>query len=226
MKNLSFFFVLLLAVLAVSELRAQNTCTNPSPDYLFCPEGHSMVTAATGIPYIGIAEYAYGISDKTTIGLVYGQTPVVTGYGARVRSIISEPSERVRIYFRAPLFYYPQTHDLGGEPWFLTWPVVNVEYTRDCGRRMWAGIGAVGAVCAHSLARTLGLEHSTEMMGEGFHGGLWNTVQVGGTQPITSNLVAQVEFGVVMNGLKVAKPDDWVGGPPVILTMGLTYQLQ
>jgi hypothetical protein len=225
MKTLSYFFVLAL-VLVASELRAQEMCTNPSTDHLFCRAGNSMVTIATGIPYVGIAEYAYGISDKVTIGALYGQTPLVEGYGFRIRAIIAEPSERTRVYFRAPAFYYPKTHDLGGEPWFLTWPVVNVEYTRDCGRRMWAGIGAVGAVCAHSLARTLGLEHSTEEMGEGFHGGIWNTIQVGGTQPFSDKLVAQVELGVVMNGFKVAKPDEWVGGPPVVLTMGLTYNLQ
>lgn len=197
-------------------------CTAPSPDHLFADKGGSMVTASTGIPYIGIAEYAYGISSKTTIGFMYGQTPLVEAYGIRIRTIIAEPSERTRIYFRSPIFYYPKTHDLGGEPWFLAWPVLNFEYRRDCGRRMWAGVGAIGAACAHSVGKTLGLEKEQEMMGEGFKGGIWNTVQIGATQPITDKLVAQAEFGLVMSGIKLAK-SDWVGGPPVVLIMGVSY---
>ena len=225
MKTTHFLFIV-LTVITSSGLRAQDMCTTPPTDHLFAGEGHSMFSAATGIPYIGIGEYAYGISDKTTIGVLYGQTPVIEGYGLRIRTIMAEPSERVRVYFRAPLFYYPKTHDLGGEPWFLAWPVVNAEYRRDCGRRIWAGLGEVGAVCAHSLGRTLGLEKEHEMMGEGFEGGLWNTIQVGATQPFSDRLVAQAEVGLVMKGLSIAKPSEWIGGPPVILTMGLSYAIQ
>ncbi len=87
---------------------------------------------------------------------------------------------------------------------------------------MWAGIGAIGAACAHSVGKTLGLEKEQEMMGEGFKGGIWNTVQIGATQPITDKLVAQAEFGLVMSGIKLAK-SDWVGGPPVVLIMGVSY---
>ena len=200
-------------------------CTSAAPDHLFAPKGHSMATISTGIPYVGIAEYAYGISDKTTIGLMYGQTPLVEAYGIRVRSIVNQLSEQTRIYFRAPIFYYPKTHDMGGEPWFLNWPVFNIEYLRDCGRRMWAGVGAIGAVCSHSLGKTLGLEKEHESMGEGFRGGIWNTMQIGVTQPIGEHLVAQAEFGLVMSGFKLAG-SDWVGGPPVVLIIGLSYSFQ
>lgn len=222
MKHFTLTITLLLFCSAAS---AQEMCTAPSPDHLFVPEGGSMFTAATGIPYVGIGEYAYGVSSKTTVGFIYGQTPLVEGYGLRIRTIIGEPSERVRIYFRAPIFYYPQTHDLGGEPWFLAWPVVNIEYRRDCGRREWIGLGAVGAVCAHSLGTTLGLEHRREMMGEGFNGGIWNTIQAGISQPFSEHVVAQLEAGLVMNGFSIARKGEWVGGPPVILIMGVSYAM-
>ena len=214
----------MLTTTFLCSLVSAQTCIVHSPDYLFTGEGHSMVTLTTGIPYVGIAEYAYGISDKTTIGFMYGQTPAVEGYGIRIRTIISQPEDNLRIYFRSPVFYYPLTHELGGEPWFLAWPAFNIEYTRDCGRRMWAGIGAVGACCAHSLGKTFGLEKdNNEMMGPGFKGGIWNTIQTGATQPITDHLVAQAEVGLVLSGIKLASQNSWIGGPPVILVMGLTY---
>lgn len=217
---LTFAFTLLLATSTYSQI--DQLCESPSPDHLFAGEGKSMVTVSTGIPYVGIAEYAYGVSSKTTIGFMYGQTPFVEGYGLRIRTIIAEPEDNLRVYFRAPIFYYPKTQELGGEPWFLTWPAFNLEYKRDCGRRMWAGIGAIGAVCANSLKHQIfGGEEEGEME-MGFEGGLWNTVQVGITQPISEHLVAQGEFGLVMNGLKVAG-SDWVGGPPVVAIVALTY---
>ncbi len=191
MKNFYRFFIAALAMTSVSRSGYAQICGAASPDHLFTTEGHSMVTCTTGIPYVGIAEYAYGISNKTTIGFMYGQTPAVEGYGIRIRTIISQPAENLRIYFRSPIFYYPQTHDLGGEPWFLAWPAFNIEFTRNCGRRIWAGFGAVGACCAHSLGKTLGLEKDdNEMMGTGFKGGIWNTIQTGAMQPITDHLVA------------------------------------
>jgi hypothetical protein len=225
-NNMKTSLCILLAALFIfsssSKMSAQLACTAPSPDHLFAESGKSMVTISTGIPYVGIAEYAYGISSKTTIGLMYGQTPLVEAYGIRIRTIISEPTENLRIYFRSPIFYYPKTHDMGGEPWFLAWPVFNIEYKRDCGRRMWAGIGAIGAACAHSIGKTFGVEKEREEMGEGFKGGIWNTVQIGGTQPLGEHVVIQAEFGLVMSGLKPAG-SDWVGGPPVLLITGLSY---
>lgn len=218
------FITLVLAVFISTQASAQinEVCTTPSPDHLFAGDGKSMVTVSTGIPYVGIAEYAYGVSSKTTIGFMYGQTPFVEGYGLRIRTIIAEPEDNLRVYFRAPIFYYPKTQSLGGEPWFLTWPAFNIEYKRDCGRRMWAGIGAIGAVCANSLKHQIFGGEEEEEMGMGFEGGLWNTVQVGITQPISEHFVAQAEVGLVMSGLKVAG-SDWVGGPPVVALVALTY---
>ncbi len=217
---LTFAFTVLLASSTYSQI--DQLYESPSPDHLFAGDGKSMVTVSTGIPYVGIAEYAYGVSSKTTIGFMYGQTPFVEGYGLRIRTIIAEPEDNLRVYFRAPIFYYPKTQSLGGEPWFLTWPALNLEYKRDCGRRMWAGIGAIGAVCANSLKHQIFGGHEEGEMEMGFEGGLWNTVQVGITQPISEHFVAQAEVGLVMSGLKVAG-SDWVGGPPVVALVALTY---
>jgi hypothetical protein len=222
---MKILLILCSLVLVFGTVKAQELCTSASPDYLFVPEGHSMVSAATGIPYVGIGEYAYGISNKTTLGFILGQTPVVTGLGFRIRTVVAEPSDRTRVYFRSPLFYYPQTHDGGKEPWFLAWPVLNAEYRRDCGRREWFGLGVVGAVCAHSLGHTLGLEKELDMSESRFEGGLWNTVQVGLSQPITESIVAQAEAALVLKGVSLPKKGEWIGGPPVILVMGVSYAM-
>ena len=57
---------------------------------------------------------------------------------------------------------------------------------------------------------------------EGFMGGIWNTAQVGLAVPLGGSWMFQSEIGLVMKGVKIAT-EDWVGGPPVILTLGVTY---
>jgi hypothetical protein len=224
MKN-SIRIVIATLVIAgsISTSMAQlSTVAAPSSEYLFAPQGGSMMSASTGIPYVGITEYAYGISDKTTVGLMFGVTPKLEGYGARIRTIIAEPSENTRIYFRAPIIYYPGRANMGGEPWVLAWPVVNIERELESGTRIWGGVGAMGTCCVHSLLQTFGFKQEAEMMGEGFDGGLWNTVQVGVAKPISQKLVAQAEFGLVMSGIHLA-PDSWGGGPPVLIILGVAY---
>ncbi len=202
----------------------------PSSDYLFANAGGSLVTASTGIPYLGITEYAYGISSKTTIGLMFGETPDVEGYGIRIRTVIAELSDNNRIYFRAPILYYPKTHELGGYPWFLAWPVLNLEHEYQSGMCVWAGMGAVGAGSQCTVEDGLGLDKDDDMdthstTSKGFEGGVWNTVQFGASQPIGEKFVAQAEFGLVMSGVKLALSSNWVGGTPVLLIMGVTYAL-
>ena len=84
-------------------------------DHLFAEKGRSAVTIATGIPYVGIAEYAYGFSDRFTMGVLVGTTPRVPGFGVRFRNILHSNGDNKRIYLRTPLLYYPQTKGLGGE---------------------------------------------------------------------------------------------------------------
>jgi len=182
-----------------------------------------MVTVATGIPYVGIVEYAYGISDRFSAGAIIGITPKIPGYGVRLRGTIHERGDRFRVYVRAPVLYYPRTKDLGGEPWVLTWPVVSAEWKIESGTRLSVGGGFVAAACVNSL---LGLEEEEEETegGEGFMGGFWNTLHAGVAFPIRPRLMFQGELSAVLSGAKVAG-GDWVGGPPVILVLGLSYGL-
>ena len=222
-----------IAIVAMTGYVSSQPLNDHSNDHLFPSKGGAMVTVSTGIPYLGIGELAYGFSDRFSVGLLAGATPSVEGYGVRVRGILYQRSERFRLYFRAPMFYYPQTHDLGGEPWVLAWPVISAEWKMNSGTRVSLGGGAVVASCFHSLLRHLGLQkkagtgdmESTSAGDddhEGFMGGVWNTVHAGVAFPVSHRIMIQTEVSLVMNGIKVAGRD-WVGGPPVIAVIGLSY---
>lgn len=215
----SFLFSLLLLLMSgftlVARLFAQDQCTLETPDPHFAKQGHWIVTASTGIPYTAIGEVAYGITDGTTIGVIGGQTPHIPGIGLRWRSEFYE-TETSRVYGKAPLLYYPHTLELGGEPWFLTWPTLTYEW-KNCSNqlRYSFSIGLVAAACAQQL---LGLEnedaahHSEAMyslpeaehealMREALMGGLWNTIGGGVTIPITSSVIFSGEAALVMDGI-------------------------
>ena len=65
-------------------------------------------------------------------------------------------------------------------------------------------------------------ERLVDHQDEGFMGGVWNTVQGGLATSIGEKWMFQAELGLVMKGAKIAT-EDWVGGPPVILTLGVTH---
>src|SRR5688572_14397259 len=66
-------------------------------------KGRGRVTVATGIPYVAIGEYAYGVSDRVTVGFMTGVTPHIPGYGVRARAVLLESQEGFRVYFCTPV---------------------------------------------------------------------------------------------------------------------------
>lgn len=228
MKN----FLILFLLSAGSILKAQES---GMPDYLFPEKGKSSISFYSGIPYVVIAEFSYGFSEKFSLGLVAGTTPKVPGIGLRLKAVLFEQDPSFRLHMKMPVFYYLKTQGLGGEPWFLSWPSLNSEWKLKSGVRISAGIGLVAAACANDLLGIENHEHATHSheehlefisheAEEGFMGGLWNTVQVGAAIPLGLRSVLQTEFALVGQGLKIAS-EDWVGGPPVILTFGFSYSL-
>lgn len=193
-------------------------------DYLSPPKGKYMATMVTGIPFIGIGEVAYGFTNRFSVGILAGELGNFTpGYGLRFRYVLAQPSQDFRLYFKAPVIYYPQDQPIGCpdcEPWFLTWPTVNAEWRLAGGSRLWAGVGVVAAACATTV---LGSDEEQEEMAEGRNEGVWNTIQFGISRPLTRRITFQFEAAVVLKGLKLASRDNWLGGPPVILTIGFTH---
>ena len=187
-------------------------------DHLFPAHGNSMVTIATGIPYVAAAEYSYGFSDRFSVGVMAAAAPPASAYGIRLRWLISENNNGFRLEFRTPVLYYPPHPDLFcGEPWMLAWPVVSAEWTLQSGTRLSVGGGVVGAACVHSL-----MGHSKG--GEKFMGGIWNTVHAGVAFPVNNNLMFQAEASAVMSGTRIAGPD-WIAKFPAIVVLGLSYSI-
>lgn len=202
-------------------------------DYLLPKKGKSMFGLNSGIPYIGIAEYSYGISNRFSAGIIYGYTPVLLGFGLRLKAVIAQPNESVRFYLKSPLIYYPKTIALGGEPWLLAWPTLSVEWKLKNGARVWTGLGIVGAACADFIfggeesdkeaSRNNGSETFNEKEME--MADLWNTFQFGYSKPLSNKFSFMLEIAPVMRGLKLSPTVEWIGGPPVIVTFGLSYSL-
>ena len=186
--------------------------------------GKTIATFATGIPYIGITEVAYGFTNRFSAGAIAGVLGnLAPGYGLRFRYILAQPSQDLRIYFKAPVIYYPKARSFGCpdcDPWFLIWPTVNAEWRLANGTRLWCGVGVVAAACATTV---LGGDEEEEEMAEGLNEGVWNTLQIGFSRPITRRVSFQLEVAAVFKGLKLASSHNWLGGPPVILTTGFSY---
>ena len=195
-------------------------------DHLFQPAGTSTLKIVSGVPYIGIIEYSYAISDKFSLGVMLGATPHVEGYGIRIRAILYQPDSNNRIYFKMPMFYYPKTKHFGDAPWSLIWPVVNYEKRFNSDTRLSAGVGFVQANCLNSLlGREMEQCEDCEPQEEqGFEGGIWNTIQFGVATPLSNRMMFHSEVAGVMSGFAIAGKD-YVGGPPIIVVFGVTYAL-
>lgn len=206
---------MLFMILFVHRSSAQPVL-NGETDHVFTTQGHAKVTLVTGIPYIGIAEYAYGVTDRFTAGILAGLTPRVEGYGVRLRTIVYQQDESFRSYFCIPVVYYPKTRDLGGDPWWLTRPNINFEWITPEGFRYKFGGSLIVAGSHHSF---FGDRSKAK-----FQSDAWNAFHVGTSFPIGGGIMFQTELSAVMNGLTLAGKD-WVGGPPAIIIIGISSEL-
>ncbi len=200
-------------------------------DYLMPKKGKSMLELYSGIPYVAIGQYSYGFSDRFSVGILYGYTPEVLGYGLRIKAVIAQPSESVRIYLKTPLIYYPKMSAAEPEPWALAWPTINVEWKLKNEARVWAGMGLLGAACMDYL---LGSEEmiagedpypGTMMKKEEAEAALYNTIQIGYSKPLSNRLSWQVEVAPIMKGLKFTNPKGLINNIPVVVTLGMSYSL-
>ena len=182
-------------------------------DHVLNDQGASRLTVATGIPYLAIGEYAYGVSDRVTVGFLAGVTPSVEGYGVRVRTVLHQSDPGFRIYFCTPVFFYPNASIGGHGAWWLARPNINFEWMTPQGFRYKVGGSLIGVVSQREL--TGNAREAPQ---------LWNAVHGGISFPVGAALTLQLEASLVLRGLKVAGPD-WVGGPPVILVLGTSWAL-
>lgn len=218
------YLVGLVVMILISEVGAQDTSISDH-DYLIPRKGKSMLVFNSGIPYVAIGEYSYGITNRFAAGIIIGHTTVLPGYGIRLKAIIAQSSPNMRILLKSPIIYYPFTRELGGDPWLLAWPTLSVEWKLKNGARIWTGIGMVGAACTDYLFGTEE-ESETEMKKDMVMAKLWNTIQIGYSKPLSNRLSFMVEIAPVFNGIELANPHNWIGGPPALLTFGWSYSIK
>jgi hypothetical protein len=193
----------------------------PAHDYLMPRAGEFSATFASGVPFLGIGEVAYGPTDRFAIGALAGATPDMSkisgtaAIGLRPRGVIWK-SGAWRSTLTTPVLFYPKLDGFGGrEPWLLARPTIALEREIGPGARVNVSVGAIAAACTESIF-TLGKEHTME-------GGVWNTAGVGGALPVTASTSVFAEGSLVMRGVVPAA--DWIGGTPLIAFAGVTTRL-
>ncbi|MCO6465463.1 MAG: hypothetical protein J5I53_02495 [Bradyrhizobiaceae bacterium] len=216
MRKHCFTWLSIACILTATHSQAQPATSDHTLDHVFAAAGGSKLTIATGIPYLGVFEYAYGLSEDVTAGILYGQTPSVEGYGVRVRGVLFRDSLMFRIYLCVPVLYYPQTKELGGDAWWLTRPNINFEWITKSGFRYKVGASVIAAASQYWVGG--------EAWKAKFNPGVWNAFHAGVSLPVGCGIMFQSELSAVMNGVTLAGKD-WVGGPPVILITGFSYEL-
>ena len=182
-------------------------------DHVINRKGESRITLATGIPFVGVAEYAYGVTDRFTVGVLGGVTPAVEGYGFRMRGVVYQKTDRYRVYFCTPVIYYPRLS--GGDPWWLARPNINFEWVNKHNFRYKLGGSLFLAASNNSLFGDA--EKAT------LDPDVWSSIHAGMSVPVKGNISFQTEVSYVSKGVKPIK--DFVGAPPVVLVLGLSYTI-
>ena len=191
-------------------------------DSLFPERGRLAATFSSGVPYLAIGEVAYGFTDRFAIGVMGGVTPNTYGIGVRVRGVVADWG-RAKLVLGTPLLYYPATRSSNGEPWVLALPTLRLDLAASSRVHFHVEAGAALAACTGSLGALFGGKHSDED-GEGFMGGAWSVVGGGVAWQAGDKTVLFLDALLVSRGFQVANTG-WIGGPPVVLTLGAVYSL-
>lgn len=195
-----------------------DTRERPSPfDHVINRRGESRISLLTGIPVVGTAEYAYGVSDRLTVGVFGGFTPFeeAVGIRVRVRTVLYQNERTFRIYYCTPIVFYPQRNRTEPEPWWLIRPNINFEWLTTSGFRYKFG-GSVIGVASHR--RVFGSANSGN---EQLSPELWTAIHSGFSMPVGKQLSFQAELSYITKGTDTIT--DFFGGPPLIAIIGLSY---
>lgn len=215
--------VLLISLLYPASGIGQNVKQH---DYLMPEKGKSMIEIYSGVPYIAVGQYAYGFSKNFSVGLIYGVTPVSSGFGLRFKSVIAQPNDAWRVYMKAPLIYYPKADKGEVDPWVLAWPSFDLERKFNNNSRVWFGVGVVGVACMDFLFDPHeGHDPHEPHEPEEDMVGLFNTFQFGYSKPLSNRSSFVLEVAPVMEGFKLKSESGFLDEFPVIVTLGLSCKL-
>ena len=199
---------------ATAQAGMETNTSNRLFDHVINSRGESRLSLFTGLPVIGSTEYAYGVSDRLTLGLFGGFTPFEQALGIRVRTVLHERTDHsYRVYFCMPVIYYPQSGRADPDAWFLTRPNINFEWVRRSNLRYKFGASLIASASHHDLAG-----NPSESRHEP---SVWTAVHIGVSTPLRDKLSFQAELSYITKGLRTI--DTFFGGPPVILMTGVSY---
>lgn len=201
------------------------------PGDLFPGAGRPTVAAATGLPFLGIAEAGIGVTKGFAIGAVGGITPSVWTVGLRPR-VRLPTSERTALVLLAPMLFYPKASapgpgNVGTSSWVLTRAELFFDGALAERWHLAGGMGVIAAASTEALGQLFSgndfkmppYDGSNEAR-RGFAGGLWNTVAMRGSYAFARDTHLFLESTIVMDGIR---PADGVGGPPFVANVGLQH---
>jgi hypothetical protein len=224
-------FVTTRGALAEPEQPAPPTPTREDRGDLFPGAGHPTVSAASGLPFLGIAEIGVGITDGIAIGAIGGVTPSVLTAGIRPRFLV-RVNERFGVLLVMPMLWYPKASapgpgNIGSTSWVLTRPELMLDTTVSTRLHIAGGMGIIAAASIVALGNKLeGKEFAVPAYNglggdqHGFAGGVWNTVCGRTSYALAPQTHLFAETSLVLMGIR---PADNVGGPPFVATIGMQH---
>jgi hypothetical protein len=198
---------------------------------LFPGAGAPTVSAATGLPFLGIAEVGMGVTNGFAVGAVGGVTPSVWTLGVRPRVRLAT-SEHTALVLNAPMLYYPKASapgpgNIGATSWMLTRAELFFDGAASERWHVAGGMGFIAAASTEALGNffagkdfTMPAYNGSPESKRGFAGGIWNTVAARSSYAFTPRTHLFFEGTVVMQGIALA---EGVGGPPFVVNVGAQH---
>lgn len=184
-------------------------------DALYPGSGRISVTAATGVPFVAIAEVAVGVTDHVTLGVLAGQTPALYGVGLRPRVALWR-SQSQRITWIAPTLYYPRHSGRFRQAWVLSRPTLLLEERAHESVTLHLGVGLM-------IASVVASDTEPAMQGtlQNLDHGLWASVQFGGRLRLSSAWSAFLDVDLVhdLDGPSWSK----IAALPVVASLGVSW---
>lgn len=227
----------LAALLLASSASAQDREPPASPERapsrgdLFPGARRVTAGAATGLPFLGIAEAGVGITNGIALSVVGGVTPSVLTAGLRPRFRVAT-SERTALVLVATTLFYPKASapgpgNVGATSWLLSRPELFFDGRIADRWHLAGGMGVVAAASTEALGEVVqgrelrmpaydGNPHAAR----GFAGGIWNTVASRASYELGPDTHLFGELSFVMKGVV---PANDVGGPPVVFNVGAQH---
>jgi hypothetical protein len=199
---------------------------SPRSDPLFPAGGHASLALSTGVPFWVMGELSYGLTSHVAVGLLGGATPLVSGFGVRPRLELPMGDDWSVLGMASALYYPPNGMS---REWWLARPSVLLE-RRFEGANVALGSGMVAAATSDALFGTKDTDGPSpspypSSTPKHFDSGFWLTANAVGSVRLSRATHAFVDGALVLErSLKLAT-NDWIGGPPLIVFIGVETAL-